>query len=116
MILPSNPVKGQPIEDKIREMLTFMRSIRITSFAGGTVSETANGTTLSLGRAKPFDDNSKSGKTVKITWIIYGESGPSGALLYFRDGLLIDVLTVQSADPDWWTELDPPGDEYTFEA
>ena len=119
------PVKGQPIEDKIREILAFIRSTRITSFAGGKVSATPAGTTLSVPRRGAGEEISESPRSGPfLGYLKNTESGAPKPGVAIAGGSIVvnvtdgeEITTVTGLDtaielkPDLWVWIEVSVDE-----
>lgn len=67
MKLPSYPQKGKPVEDTVRGMIDYLRSITVRGIAGGRVVTTANGTTLIPPKQKAAGSGGSSNHPFKLT-------------------------------------------------
>ena len=71
-----------PIEDTVREILNYLRSITVTSFVGGTVQTTSSGTTLTVAaKSNPAPSDA------------HLEIHTDGETFLFRNGIYIGTET-----------------------
>lgn len=116
-------MKGRPVEQTVREIIDYLRAIRITGMVGGRVSETPNGTVLHVvpgkggttttgGTTLPFAVSVTAESLVAAAGTVDGDTHASeinttmtNGTWYFRAKVIINSTTgaISSTDVLWAT-------------
>ena len=92
MKFPSLPQKGKPVQDTMREVITYLRSARITHVKGGRLKSSPNGTTITI---VPGDRPITSGATPGAfyrTRTVASEDATNGDI-YLQGGTVSGLAT-----------------------